>query len=89
MDAQTQTEIAEDFRRIDLEGLPHLTKTYYGFRVKPKPYRSSHQWPEPTEQVLIELHQKGLSFGQIGQRLGMTRSAVSGKVGRLKARGLL
>lgn len=51
--------------------------------------RYSNQWPEFLESLLIALYGSGLTFSQIGQRVGKTKDAVSGKVKRFKARGVL
>lgn len=51
--------------------------------------RYSNQWPAHLEAILIKLVPQGLSFTQIGQRLGKSRNAVGGKVKRFRARGLL
>ena len=42
-----------------------------------------------TVKKILELWGKGLTGKQIGEKLGMTRSAVLGKVGRLRKLGLL
>lgn len=44
------------------------------------------EWPEHKYALLLKLHRDGASYGVISRALGVTRSAVAGKVRR---RGLL
>lgn len=58
-------------------------------RRRPVCFRYSNQWPHALEQKLVELHGQGLTFSKIAQLVGKSRSAVSGKIGRMRARGRL
>jgi len=43
-------------------------------------------WDEDRDAQLIKLHGQGLSYSRIGDIMGVTRCAISGRVNRLKAR---
>jgi hypothetical protein len=44
---------------------------------------SKVEWSEQMVQRLCELHAKGWAYSAIGERLGLSRSAISGKCARL------
>ncbi len=46
-------------------------------------------WDEATIYQLMSLHQQGLSYSEIGERLGVTKNSVTCKVKRLVDAGLL
>lgn len=45
------------------------------------------EWSSDSKTALRESWQSGLSAKQIGEKLGVTRNAVMGQVGRMRARG--
>ena len=50
-----------------------------------RPPRPHPTWPPVRIAKLWALQRKGLSLAEIGQRLGVSRSAVAGKISRLKS----
>lgn len=64
--------------------------------VNRKRHRDTYQlspstlfWRGTNDAILIRMIQAGKSSGAIAQAIGTTRSAVAGRVHRLKKRGLL
>ena len=45
-------------------------------------------WPEGTSEVLMCLWNEGLSTGEIARRLGLTSSAITSRVLRLRDQGV-
>ena len=58
----------------------------YGAKLAPEPKknrtdkRKITMWTEEMVEQLIALHREGLTFTQIGERMGISKSSVAGKV---------
>jgi hypothetical protein len=47
------------------------------------PCRREVEWPEATVIRLIKLHAEGLSNGEIGRRMNLSKNKVGSKISRL------
>ena len=69
----------------------------YGAKLTPEPKRKKKQidkrkltmWTDEMEEQLIALHHEGLTFTQIGERMGISKSSVASKVRTLIEAGVL
>ena len=67
----------------------------YGAKLAPEPKknrtdkRKIAMWTEEMVEQLIVLHREGLTFTQIGERMGISKSSVAGKVRVLIEAGVL
>ena len=67
----------------------------YGAKLAPEPKknrtdkRKITMWTEEMVEQLIVLHREGLTFTQIGERMGISKSSVAGKVRVLIEAGVL
>lgn len=69
----------------------------YGAKLAPEPTKkkkravspTSSVWTEEMVNTLIELHRAGLSFSEIGKKLGVSKNSVSPKVRVLVEAGVL
>lgn len=67
----------------------------YGAKLTPEPKkkctdkRKITMWTDEMVEQLIALHREGLTFTQIGERMGISKSSVAGKVRVLIEAGVL
>lgn len=69
----------------------------YGAKLAPEPHKKKKRAVSPTSSVwteemvnkLIELHRAGLSFSEIGKKLGVSKNSVAPKVRVLVEAGVL
>ena len=67
----------------------------YGAKLAPEPKkncidkRKLTMWTDEMEEQLIALHHEGLTFTQIGERMGISKSSVASKVRALIEAGVL
>ena len=59
----------------------------YGAKLTPEPKRKKHidkrkltMWTDEMEEQLIALHHEGLTFAQIAEEMGVSKSSISSKV---------
>lgn len=86
---KTATEISEATGCSKVRILQTINRfAEYGAKLTPEPKKKKKRVVSPTSSVwteemvnkLIELHRAGLSFTQIGERMGISKSSVAGKV---------
>jgi DNA-binding MarR family transcriptional regulator len=67
----------------------------YGAKLAPEPKknrtdkRKITMWTDDMVEQLIALHREGLTFTQIGERMGISKSSVAGKIRVLIEAGVL
>jgi|ERR1700722_2926491 len=57
--------------------------------TNPAEVRPADQMPQEKVDLLVELFQKGYSYGHIAKEIGKTRNAVAGQVFKLRKRGVI
>ena len=86
---KTATQIAEE-AGCNRNRVMQVVKQFqeYGAKLAPEPTKKKKRVVSPTSAIwteemvnkLIELHRAGLSFTQIGERMGISKSSVASKV---------
>ena len=86
---KTATQIAEE-AGCNRNRVMQVVKQFqeYGAKLAPEPIKKKKRafsptsaiWTEEMVNKLIELHRAGLSFTQIGERMGISKSSVASKV---------
>ena len=90
--SQIEAETGFPRRRITLTVMKFAE---YGAKLAPEPKkkctdkRKITMWTDDMVEQLIALHREGLTFAQIGERMGISKSSVAGKVRALIEAGVL
>ena len=90
--SQIEAETGFPRRRITLTVMKFAE---YGAKLAPEPKkkctdkRKITMWTDDMVEQLIALHREGLTFAQIGERMGISKSSVAGKVRMLIEAGVL
>lgn len=92
--SQIEAETGYPRRRITLTVMKFAE---YGAKLAPEPKRKKNHidkrkltmWTDDMVEQLIALHREGLTFTQIGERMGISKSSVAGKVRVLIEAGVL
>lgn len=92
--SEIEAETGYPRRRITLTVMKFAE---YGAKLTPEPKRKKKQidkrkitmWTDDMVEQLIALHREGLTFAQIGERMGISKSSVASKVRVLIEAGVL
>lgn len=69
-------------KKIDLSSFMREWRKLVSGKIKAG--KNRNQWTEREEDLLLKLRRKGMSWEEIGKRLGRTAIACKGKFGELK-----